>query len=93
MGVSAPKGARGAPLESPPQREPEKLQGRASAPEEPEGLQKESPLQREPEKLWRGASAPDEPEELREQLRSKWSGSEEGADQFQKEPPLQGELD
>ena len=40
MGVSAPKGARGAPLESPPQREPE-------------GLQEESPPQREPEKLRR----------------------------------------
>ena len=53
--------------ESPLQREPERLQGRASAPEEPEGLQKESPLQKEPERLRRRASAPEELEELQKE--------------------------
>ena len=43
--------------ESPLQREPERLQGRASAPEESEGLQKESPLLRELEGL-RGSLRP-----------------------------------
>merc|ERR1712055_1063396 len=70
-GVSAPKGARGAPRESPPQREP----GGSKRSLRPKGSQRsseeESPLQRDSKRL---QGAPEEPRKgLHRSLLSKGS--------------------